>query len=186
MGELVKLLKIDQLPDFHRTQNGWIAKRRVDIAPLAFEVVVNNPLGHHMKDRIAGFCGGACERMALRLFGLCNGLHIGATKFSVYGVLGQTVARDAQDEASHIPFDINIPNLYGRPEGWSEEVLVVGTGSETNSDGQKTKLKHGITADCEIIVAEENSYEKPARLYQSVEDWLTFEVGRALADDSRY
>ena len=89
MTEIREILKLDQWPDLVVGTNGYAAKRRVDVAPLAYEIVINAPLTGLMIEKVIDFGGRADADLTRDLFSLCNGIRVGATKFAVYGVVGQ-------------------------------------------------------------------------------------------------
>ena len=185
MRDIRHILNLDQWPDLVAGPNGYAAKRRTDIAPLAYEILVNRPLRPEMIDKMVDFAGGADVSLVRELFSLCNGVRIGATKFAVYGVLGQ-IDRESSDVASHPPLDINIPNIYGRPGGWPDEYLMVGSSRESRQNQKGQKLVHAITPDGRIVVAGEEGASNALREYKSAKEWLAAEVDCALHDTTRY
>ncbi|WP_422051417.1 hypothetical protein [Shimia sp.] len=55
------------------------------------------------------------------LFGLCNGIVVGRTKFALFGVLDEIGGGDH----AHISFDFNILNFYERPAVLGDELLIL-------------------------------------------------------------
>lgn len=180
--EIRRILKLDIWPDFFADPTAFAAKRRPDIAPLAYEISVNKPLGGNTLDKIVGFANGADAALTRRLYSLCNGIRIGATKFGVYGVVGQ-IDRGSDAGAAHPPLNINIPNIYERPADWPDDHLIVGFSREPDNS---ERLIHAITPNGSIIVAGKGNHLAPYRTYFSVESWLQAEVERALANKDRF
>lgn len=185
MKSIREILKLDRWPDLIVGPNGFAAKRRTDIAPLAYEIVINSPLRAEAVEKVVNYAGSADARLTRNLFSLCNGIRIGATKFAVYGVLAQ-IDRGSGDVASHPPLDINVPNIYGRPKSWPEDYLIVGSSTERGAFGSDSELVHAITPDGRIVVAEETDASIVRREYGSVDDWLAAEVDRAIRDETRF
>lgn len=183
--DIVRLLKLRDLPDFHETAGGCLALRRTDIAPMAYEVAVNAPPDPATLDQIVSFAKGADEKMIRALYALCNGLKIGATKFAVYGVLSSVDRSDAID-AINTPWDLNIPNTYGRPSSWRENTLIVGVGTERPTDKAPYKVYHSVEDRACIRVSPADNFDKALRSYSTVGDWLSQEVTRALSDRNHY
>jgi len=99
--------------------------------------------------------------------------------FIVYGVPldfkpGGTIA------TNNVPFDINIPNLYGRPDGWPEDVLIVGASQTKEHEGENEDILHCIESQHHVRVASKKNFKCALRQYQAVEDWLHSEVDIAL------
>lgn len=182
MKSIRDVLKLDRWPDLVVGPNGYAAKRRIDVAPLAYEIVINNPLRAETMEKVVNYAGKADRELTRRLFSLCNGIRIGATKFAVYGVLAQ-IDRGSGDVAGHPPLDINVPNIYGRPAGWPEDYLIVGSSTENSG---KMKMFHAITPNTRIIVAEKGNASAVLREYDTVEQWLAAEVDRAIKDETRF
>lgn len=185
MVSIRDVLNLDQWPDLVVGQNGYAARRRIDIAPLAYEIKINAPLSALMIEELIEYAGRADANLSRDLFSLCNGIRVGATKFAVYGVLRQ-IDRASDDVALHPPLDINVPNIYGRPKGWPDEFLIVGSSTEDGVQAESRKMIHAITPYGSIIVAEEYDYAAVSRGYLAVGQWLAAEVDRALSDANRY
>lgn len=184
-NDIQEVLHLDQWVDLIVGPNGYAAKRRPDIAPFAYEIMVNKPLGGKIIQSILEFAGDADSNLTRRLYSLCNGIRIGANKFGVYGVLGQ-IDRTSGDLAFHSPLDINIPNIYGRPKGWPESYLIVGFSGEASQDNTFKEMVHAIAPQGTIIVAATHDHLIVYRKYYSIEDWLSSEVQRALDDVERF
>jgi hypothetical protein len=177
--EIRSLLRLDQWPDLVVGNGGFAAKRRVDIAPFAYEIVIGKPPREDTLRKLLDYATGADQNLVRDLFSLCNGIRIGATKFGVYGVLGQ-VDRSTSDATSCSPLDINVPNIYGRPEGWPESYLIVGFSREVERSGQRRRMLHAVTPHGKVTVSSEDDYLEVHREYPSIELWLLSEVQRAL------
>lgn len=182
MKSIRDVLQLDRWPDLVVGPNGYAAKRRPDIAPFAYELVINNPLRAETLEKVVNYAGKADRELTRRLFSLCNGIRIGATKLAVYGVLAQ-IDRGWRDVAQHPPLDINVPNIYERPTGWPEDYLIVGSSTE---DGGKKKMFHAISSDARIVIAAKESASSVVREYDTVERWLASEVDRAIKDETRF
>jgi hypothetical protein len=183
---LREILKLDQWPDLVVGPNGFAAKRRIDKAPLAYEIVVNGPLTDEMMEKMIDYAGKADADLTKELFGLCNGIRVGATKFAVYGVMGSQIDRGAADIAYHPPLDINVPNIYGRPKGCPEDYLIVGSSTEDGENQRNQEFVHAITPHGTVVVASEDNISAVSRQYNTVSEWLVTEVQRALSDTTRY
>ncbi len=184
-NEICRILDLNKWADLIVGVNGYAAKRRPDIAPFAYEILVNKPLREQIVEKVVEFAGGADVNLARSLFGLCNGIRVGATKFGVYGVLGQ-IDRTSSDLAFHPPLDINIPNIYGRPEGWPEQYLIVGFSEEVFEASVNQKMIHAITPQGTILIAPKDDSSAVCREYSSIESWLSSEVQRAIDDVMRF
>jgi hypothetical protein len=174
MPSVRSILNLDQWPDLVVGSNGFAAKRRVDIAPMAYEISINTPLRAEMIEKAVEFAGKADAGLTRDLFSLCNGVRVGATKFAVFGVLGQ-IDRTPDEVTGHPPLNINVPNIYGRPNGWPEDCLIVGSSNEAG-----LKLLHAITPVGRIIVARKDDVSSVLRDFGSVQSWLAAEVDRAI------
>lgn len=115
----VKLLELHSFPDLEILPGGIKAKRRPDIAPLAFEVaIIASAFDCLDENRIPESLEGANQVIFEELFRSCNGLHVGATKFSVFGFI-------TGDQSVGVPWNIEPPNdvtRAQRPKG----TLIVG------------------------------------------------------------
>lgn len=185
MSGIRALLNLDRWPDLEVASQGFAAKRRLDIAPRAFEINVNLPPSRETIEKIGEYAGKADSKTTKSLFKLCNGVRVGATKFGVFGVL-RKIEREPGSLGGHSPLDINIPNVHERPQGWPEDVLIVAFSTEDRCEAKGVRHYHAITTDGRIIVAPENKPQAVVREYTSVDDWLVSEVDRALKDVNRY
>ncbi|MEL6643241.1 MAG: hypothetical protein AAFQ79_04840 [Pseudomonadota bacterium] len=183
--DLVSLLDLRDMADFVKAPGGYMALRRTDVAPLAYEVRVNSPPSAETLKKIMIFANGANPDFVRTLYESCNGMWVGATKFAVYGVIG-SIDRGDTEVAMSTPWDINVPNIYGRPESWPDDALIVGIGTEYRSDGPSAKVHHSIEAGSRIRVSLDTDYDTILRSYTTVRDWITGEVARALADRDRW
>jgi hypothetical protein len=177
--DIKELLNLNQFPDLVESSGGYAAKRRPDIAPFAYEIKVNKPLKAVTVQKVLDYSGGADENLVRELFGLCNGMRIGATKFGVYGVLGQ-IDRGSVDFTFHSPLDINVPNVFERPESWPESYLIVGFSTEFNDTQSSQDRFHSITPTGKLIVSMASDHKNVFREYFSISSWLASEVQRAL------
>lgn len=89
LPDIKKVFGLEEVADLVVSTNGFAAKRRPDIAPFAYEIVVNRPAKEETVRRFQDYAGGADTSMVRDLFSLCNGLRVGATKFGFYGILTQ-------------------------------------------------------------------------------------------------
>lgn len=185
MMEIVELLGLRELPDFHQTEGGCIAVRRPDVAPLAYEVTVNAPVQASTLEKLVEYGQGASASMIRRLYGLCNGMKVGFGGFDVYGIPGGQMDRSDVQKAVHIPFDINDPNIYGRPKDIPDDALIVASGNGLRGSGSETSDPyHIITPDDRIVVATAGRFEVPERTYSTVDAWLVAEFHAALSGPS--
>jgi hypothetical protein len=168
---ILELLNLGRFPDLERVRQGHVAIHQPQNGPLSYRIKINDPLPSQSIEHIVGFGLGADPDLIRQLYQLCNGLWV--ADFAVYGLLSGPSGLSQ-------PWDINVPNLYGRPEGLSESFLIVGLNDEKSADAQTLRLSHCITADGRIVVME---LVKPTiflREYRSIEDWLQTETERAL------
>jgi hypothetical protein len=177
MVSIREVLELDRWPDLVVHTYGFEARHRPDIAPLAYDISINNPPRAETIEKIVSYAGNADKLLTRDLFSLCNGLRVGATRFSVYGIPVQGVRFP--------PLDIDIPNIYGRVASWSEDDLIVGTSTE-GTRSAAMKMMHAITPDGRIVVALESDASVVHREYARVRDWLAAEVERAVSDTTRF
>jgi hypothetical protein len=168
---ILELLDLRRFPDLERVSQGYVAIHQPEQGRLSYKVKLNDPLSAGSVEKIVSFGLGAEPSLIRQLYLLCNGLWV--AKFVVYGLL-------SGPSGLQQPWDINVPNLYGRPEGFPENFLIVGISEEKNEKGQTIELSHCITADSRVVVVE---LQKPyifLREYLSIENWLQKETERAL------
>jgi hypothetical protein len=183
--DIKKILDLEDFSDLEVSTNGVAAKRRPDIAPFAYEIVVNRPASEETLLRLQDYAAGADASMVRDLYCLCNGLRVGATKFAVYGVLTQG-GNVSDDIIFGPPLDINIPNIYARPKTFPDGYLIVGSSKEIDPRGKELKALHSITPDATLVVTNEDDHLAVFRRYYSVEEWLVCEVRRAVEDSNRW
>jgi hypothetical protein len=173
MMNMIELLKLQRFPDLARLRDGYVAVHLPDVGDFAFKIGINDPLTSESIEKIVDFGAGADPDMIRQLYGLCNGLRV--AKFGVYGLLSGPWGWMQ-------PGDINVPNCYGRPTGFPEDYLIVGTHQDKDAAGKTLKRTHCITGDGQIVVIDLENHETVLREYGSVEDWLRAEAERALAE----
>lgn len=180
MGNIRELLELDQWPDLETGPNGFIAKRRLDIAPRAFDISIGGPMPIDIRQRLGEFSKGANPEMVELLFSMCNGLKIGfgENQFAIYGI-PLALAEGGPKTCVHLPWDITIPNFDERTDSWPDESLIVGVSSEQGETETMT-LFHSIEAKLNIRVTLADDFSDVQREYQSIETWLKAEVGRVL------
>ncbi|MEM1066460.1 MAG: hypothetical protein AAGJ74_13250 [Pseudomonadota bacterium] len=184
--DIADFLGLRDMPNFARTPGSFVAMRRTDIAPLAYEVVVNAPPRPDTLEALVAFADGASPDLVRTLYEACNGMFVGATKFGVYGVREAGIDRSDFESATNTPWSINLPNIYERPASWPHAALIVGVGDAYATAEESTRLYHSIEAGPRICVSPETDFEAEVRAYTSVEDWLSAEVALALADRDRW
>lgn len=185
MDKIKQLLDLTQWDDLEEGKYNYAAKKRIDIAPLAYEIVVNKPLTNAMVEKVVTFGGGASAKLIRDLYSLCNGLHIGATRFSIYGVL-IAVEGGVNPFGYFPPFDIESLNLYSRPSDCPDEYLLVASHYEREPDKKSQQIYHAITNNESIVVVKEGSFDRPIREYKSIEKWIEVEVASALKQKKPY
>ena len=170
-----RLLEPHRFSDLEILPGGIRAKRRPDVAPLAFEVVIIASAYDCLdEDRIPQFLDGANQVIFEELYRNCNGLHVGATKLGVFGFI-------TGDQSVAVPWNIELPNdvtRAHRPKG----TLIVGTSNAAEPDGNRVELYHTIQSEPEIHVTAKDNFTNVLRKYSSATDWLKTEVGFALSD----
>jgi hypothetical protein len=171
------LMDLTKRDDFHEHAGTLFAIHRLDIAPLAYEFQIQAPLCADILEQLVEFGSGANPDSIRTLYSRCNGLRVGATKFSIYGVRAENMVQ---------PWDINRPNIYGRPPGYPDDVLIVGHSTENAASGVAETYYHVIEPGPFISIHSTSGYNKLLRRYSSVIEWLMCEIVRALEDQSRY
>ena len=169
---IVELLNLERFPDLARLRDGYLAIHQPEKGQFAYRVKVNDPLSSTSIEKTVEFGSGADPVLIRRLYQLCNGLWV--AKFAVYGLLSGPWGLSQ-------PWDINVPNCYGRPKGFPENYLIVGVHDEKVKEGQTLELSHCITADGRVVVVELEKPDVIWREYRSIDEWLQTEVERALA-----
>jgi hypothetical protein len=169
---ILELLNLGRFPDLARLRQGYMAIHQPEKGQLSFRIKVNDPLASESIEKIVVFGSGADPGLIRSLYQLCNGLWV--ADFAVYGLLSGPWGLSQ-------PWDINVPNCYGRPEGFPENFLIVGVSSEKDKEGQMLKRSHCITADGRVVVVELEKPDIILREYRSIEAWLQMESERALA-----
>ncbi|MBE1294575.1 MAG: hypothetical protein GJ677_18990 [Rhodobacteraceae bacterium] len=178
MTDIFELLSLDRWSDVKSDQGGYTAGHRPDVAPSAFDVSINKPLKPELIPELLKFSEPVPKELVLTLFGLCNGAVIARTKLTIFGVLDAT----GGGNDAHIPMDINVPNIYGRPEGLGSEPLILAKSSEVDaSSGAKIKLFHYADETGKIFVSSADRIMKPVRIYNDVQTWLRSEFEIAVS-----
>lgn len=183
-GDIYNLLELGRWDDLLISEEGWEAQCRPDIAMRAYEIRINAPLVPEKMEMVVNFAKPVSATAVKNLFNLCNGLRVGATKFSVFGILNT----DSETEKYPLlfsPFDLNIPNIYGRPNGLANDSLIVGSSIESKSVGGD-KLLHVMQLDGQIQIIKKDEAKTCIRRYDDVRKWLVSEFNIAVADRSRY
>jgi hypothetical protein len=173
--DFVGLLSLIAVEDLEVSTGGIRALHRPDRAPFAYEAkVIASVYDYLEKEKIPDFLDGANQSVFELLYRSCNGLHIRATKFSVFGFL-------VGDQSVGVPWDIELPNLATRNER-PKATLIVGVGTERSSLGARSKCYHTIQSNPEILVTPHDDFSAVLRRYSTVEEWLRSEIVRALDD----
>ena len=183
-NEIQTLLELDRWDDLETDISGWGAIRRVDIAPMAYEIKINAPLVGRRLQLVVDFAKPVKSEYINRLYGLCNGLRIGS-KFAIYGLL------NTYEDPEEIPLrgstlDINIPNTYGFLEDLDNDVFIVGVGTEGGKGTDEINSIHYMEIDGKVRVVDKLNVKQVLRSYEDVEVWLKNEFERALADQTRF
>ncbi len=165
--KLIEKLKLFERPDLVRTESGYLADHRPEIAPLAYSIKVNNGLPDHEIDLIIAISRGAHEPTVRELYRNFNGLDFGMSKFTIYGLVVQLDRSDFHN-IQNIPYNIETIQTYGRPEYAPELGCIFAT---SKSEGRK-KHFHLIDSEGAILAGEfhENSYV--AEVYEELDEWL--------------
>ena len=173
--DFIDLLDLSGQSDLEISSGGIRARHRPDIAPLAFETVIIGSVYDSLNEAaLPAFLDGANLDFFEELFRNCNGMHVGATKFGVFGFT-------TGDQSIGVPWDIELPNAVTRatrPSG----TLIVGTSTETDKSGMRLERYHSIQRTPEIHVTPSDDFSMVLRSYGSVSDWLQTEVSLALSD----
>ncbi|WP_158569342.1 hypothetical protein [Pseudotabrizicola alkalilacus] len=169
---IVELLYLGQIEDLRRLRDGYVAVHLPEVGDFAFKIGINDPLTTESIEKIVDFGAGADPDMIRHLYRMCNGLWV--AKFAVFGLLSGPWGLMQ-------PWDINVPNCWGRPAGFPEDYLIVGTHQDKDDAGKTLQRSHCITGDGRIVVIDLENHETVLREYRSVEDWLQAEAERALA-----
>ena len=176
MYEVRKLLDLDQWPDLEASMSGFRALKRVDIAPLAYEIEINAPLEGHLLDEVVEFGLPAQAEATQKIYSLCNGCNIGASKFFAYGNSFEGIS----DRLNYPPYSLQTANLYDRPSHIDPEILIVGGSNDGVSLSEVLRYYHTLdSSGCIRVIDDSNN---AVREYETVEEWLKTEVARAIAD----
>lgn len=177
--DISSLLNLENKDGYETSENNHRALLRPDIAPQAFELIVNAPVFEELiHGTLPKFLEGANPDLFETLYSACNGLSVGATKFGVFGFL-------TNKQGYKVPWNIEVPNWYGSPDR-PKPSLIVGVSTERTAEGTDLKCYHTIQAEKEIHVTPTGDFDRVLRQYTSVESWLSAEVQRALEDRSRW
>jgi len=180
MYQIRELLDLDQWPDLEASVSGFQARKRVDVAPLAYEIKINAPLEGHFLNEVVKFALPALPETTRKIYSLCNGCNIGASKFFIYGNSFERIS----DRLVYQPYDLQNANLYDRPSHIDPDLLIVG-GSQEFTSGEEV-LRHHHTLDGMGRIRIVDSSKLAVREYETVEEWLQTEVSRALADHKNW
>ncbi len=172
------MLNLDRWRDLRCTDKGCIAIYRPDIAPSAYDISINKPLRVDLVPKLMAFAPAIPRNAIETLFGLCNGMVVGRTKFALFGVLDEIGGGDH----AHIPFDINIPNFYERPAVLGDEALILAhSRAKSAVTGVSLKFCHYIDREGVVSVASYDNLLSPERWYGNVTEWLYHEFEVAVA-----
>ena len=163
-NEIQTLLELGRWDDLETDISGWRAIRRVDIAPMAYEIKINAPLEGRRLQLVVDFAKPVKSVYISRLYSLCNGLRIGSLKFAIYGLL----------------------NTYEFPEGIDNDVFIIGVGTEGGKGTDELNSIHYMEIDGNVRVVDKLNVKQVLRSYEDVEVWLKNEFERALADQTRF
>jgi hypothetical protein len=177
MDQIRKLLDLDQWPDLEASMSGFQARKRVDIAPFAYEIQINAPLEGHFLNEVVKFALPALPEATRKIYSLCNGCNIGASKFFIYGNAFERIS----DRLRYQPYDLQNANLYDRPSHIDPDYLIIGGSKESSCDDDEA-LSHHHTLDCFGWIRVMGNSKLAVREYETVEEWLQTEASRALAD----
>ena len=176
------LLDLGQYPDLISEKGGYQALHCPEHGPMAYRLVVIAPLAPHSIQEMIEWASPADENLVYDLFRLTNGIRADSAmsgRFGTYGMLHDAEETKERKEVA-VPWDINVPNLYARPKGLDEGAVVDVTNTEGQSPATEVEMAHVITRDGRIEVIERNDAQKIVRDYNTVGDWLTDSVQRAL------
>ena len=184
-NEIQTLLELGRWDDLETDISGWEAIRRVDIAPMAYEIKINAPLEGRRLQLVVDFAKPVKSEYISRLYSLCNGLRIGSLKFAIYGLL------NTYEDPEEIPlgcstFDISDANTYEFPEGIDNDVFIIGVGTEGGKGTDELNSIHYMEIDGKVRVVDKLNVKQVLRSYEDVEVWLKNEFERALADQTRF
>lgn len=172
MPNISNTLNLRRWPDLQRLSQGYVAAHRPENGRYSYDVAVNDPLPEEQIEKIVEFGAGANATLIRDLFSLCNGLWV--CKFAVYGLRSGPYGLQQ-------PWDINVPNLWGRPKALPEPYLIVGTCTEKSQDAVGRSFEHCIDNDDAIVVVANDDPTAVVRRYRSISEWLVGESERALS-----
>ncbi len=172
----IELLDLEKFDDLTVTTGGIRASHRPDIARYAYDIrIIASSYEDLIETGINDFLRGANRAFFDAIFKNTNGLRIGAHRFATFGFT-------CGDQSIGVPLDIEPPNLTSaaaRPPA----SLIVGTSTEaSSSNSAHVEHYHTIQSDARILVTPKNDFSTIKRAYTSVEDWIKFEVERAMND----
>ena len=176
MFKIRTLLELDQWPDLEASSSGFSARKRIDIAPLAYEIKINAPLEGEFLNKVVKFGLPAKPEATRKIYSLCNGCNIGASKFFVYGNSFERIL----ERINYPPFDLQNANLYDRPSHIDPDALIVGGSKGISGSSEVQKYHH--TLDSSGCIRAVDDSKNVVREYEVVEDWLQAEVSLALAN----
>lgn len=178
MEEITQLLDLERWGPIEEVNSVIYAKFREDLQPPRSDIAVSRPLPTDWLEKTVTFAKPASETSVRRLFSLCNGLRVGATRFATYAVLTD------EYPGTGTRLDINVPNIYERPDFISEKDLIVGFGYLKQS-AAFSEVSHVISESGDIYLVNHDSPTEVFRSYECVDDWLVSEFNHA-ASETRF
>lgn len=172
-NKISKLLRMDDRSDKVKTEKGVLALHSPDIAPLAYQIKLNDPLLEREIALIETIARGADSAALRTLYGNYNGLDLGMSRFSVYGYLTE-IDRSDYLNVQNVPFDIEEIQTYGRPAYAPEQGCVVATSKRAKPESYKHF--HVISPQGQVQVGNFGASHEVLATFGSVEEWLVFQV----------
>lgn len=181
---IVGFLQAEYGIDPIHTGNGIIAMPRPEVARSAFEVTINAPLNGEQIDEIVRFGQKSSETLIRELYGCCNGLNIGATKFFIYGMRIEPTGSHPYANRN-IPFDLNTPNLWERMIELEDTSLIIAKSTQYEGESHTTFV-HTIDANDKISTRQIDDIAKIITSYDSLEVWLKKELHAAMSQKDEW
>ncbi len=167
---VLSLIGSKHMTDIVETEAGFLALHNPEIAELAYEIKINNPIEKEGLEYILSIANGACPQALGKIYNSFNGLDLRMSTFSIYGYRSSLSRADFYS-VQNVPFDIEGLQTFDRPEFAPTEGCIVASYGTLN-DESSIKQFDVVCADGRIASGFFEEASEIIEMYTGVEEWL--------------